>query len=132
MARKRRGVLGTILILSIISLAAFGGWTLWKMSKASDQVRSVARSIEKAEKAVGKAVTKENAENAARKVKETYRKAKRRLKIYRKHYDKAQKEIDKEESGSLMPAIGKKGLVWQTRKNWLDPEDFDGKPQGAR
>lgn len=54
MARKRSKV-KTILILCVLGLAAFGGWTLWQ--KYSDDVNDAASKVSKRTKKVTKALS---------------------------------------------------------------------------
>lgn len=51
MARKRTSRVGTILVLSIFTLAAYGGWTLYNKKEVKNTMSKVEKSVKAAKKA---------------------------------------------------------------------------------
>ncbi len=51
MARRKNSTFGTLVVLGILALAAFGALTLWKMKPVQDTASSVERAAKAAKTA---------------------------------------------------------------------------------
>lgn len=51
MARRKRGMIGKVLVLAVLVLAVVGAWTIWHTQAAQDGISAAKKAAGKAERA---------------------------------------------------------------------------------